>query len=197
MAERPARTDSRTVGRHTAGPAAGQIGHHMEVPAVGPVLGLAVGLRVDSAAAALVGAGRPTTASALGRRWAQPGAVPAGWAGAPAAELAAAVRSTTYASGHQVPAYPVPGSRVTGWLPGWVAGLAARPAFGPGFAQYLALGSAPASGLGWLLNSRANQFQYDQKSQPPSPAGWHSISANRGRKPCQAFNSPSTRSTPT
>lgn len=194
MAARLARTDSRTVGPHTAGPVADQIGHHMEVPAVGP----AVGLQVDSAAAALVGVDRPTIASALGRRWAQPGAVPAGWAGATsAAEPAAAVRSTTCASGHRVPAYPVPGSRVTGWLPGWVAGLAARPAFGPGFAQYLALGSAPASGLGWLLNSRANQFQNDQKSQPPSPAGWHSISANRGRTPCQAFNSPSTRSTPT
>ena len=182
MAVRPACTDSPTVGPRTAVPVAGQIGPHRAAA------GSLVGRGADSAAAGLVAADRPTTASELDRRWAQPGAEGAGWVDA-LAELAAGVRSTTCASGRRVRVCRAPSlPRAFCLGAGWAVGLAARPALGPvsgpvcgpSCAQSFVQGPAPASGLGWLVNSRANSFQNDQKSQPPSPAGWHSISANRG-----------------
>ena len=171
MAERLAGADSRT-----AVPVAGQ--------------------GADSAAAVLVAADRSTTASVWDRHWAQPGAERAGWADASAelaaelaAVLAAGVRSTRCASGRRVRVCRAPSlPRAFCLGAGWAVGLAARPALGPvsgpvcgpSCALSFVQGPAPASGLGWLVNSRANSFQNDQKSQPPSPAGWHSISANRG-----------------
>ena len=181
---RDCRIDSRTAGeddRLPAAMAAAQIGTQPGMVATA----LAVGLRADFALSGLVRAEAPTIVSALGPHWSWQGAGPAGLADA-AAVQAAGVHSTRCASGRRIPACRA------AFCP--VAGLAACPAFD--LASGLVL--APASALGWLVNSRANQFQNDQKSQPPSPAGWHSISAKRWRKSCQAaLKSPSTRSTPT